>query len=152
MGSCEDLKRRVAALATVRAGELPETMRRHLAGCQACSALLNRERLVWGLVTAATEGVEPAAGFAEKVLASLPRDLAPVPAETDLWRPAWGLVPAFAATAAALLLFFIQSSSTLGTSGFLPTEGLSTSEELVLENPAPDLDLVLAAVLGQGEP
>jgi hypothetical protein len=151
MGSCEELKRRFEELATVRPGELPETVRRHLAECPACFALLARERLVRGLLAAA-EGIKPSPDFAEKVLASLPRNLAPMPADADPWRPAWGLVPAFAATAAALLLFFVQSSPTPGTSGFLPTEGLSTSEELVLENPAPDWDLVLAAVLGQSEP
>jgi anti-sigma factor RsiW len=152
MGSCEELKRRIEDLAAVRPGELPETVRRHLAECPACFALLARERLVQGLVTAAADGIEPAPDFAEKVLASLPRHLAPVPAETDPWRPAWGLVPAFAATAAALLLFFVQSSSTPGVSGFLPTDGLTNSEQLMLENTAPDLDLILETVLGQGEP
>ncbi|HSB79612.1 MAG TPA: hypothetical protein VLM91_12555 [Candidatus Methylomirabilis sp.] len=151
MGSCGELKQRLEELATVRAGELPETVRLHLAGCPACSALLARERLVRGLVSAATEGVEPPAGFAEKVLASLPRNQAPAPAETDLWRPAWGLVPAFAATAAVFLFLFFQSSPAPSPSGFLPTESLSTSERLVLESPAPDLDLILAAVFDQGE-
>ncbi len=152
MRSCGDLKRRVEELARVREGDLPETVRRHLAGCPACSALLNRERLVWGLVTAATEDMEPPAGFAEKVVASLPRDRAPVSADTDLWRPAWGLVPAFAATTAALLLLFVQTNSAPGPSGFLPTESLSSSEQLVLENHAFDSDMVLAAVFEQDEP
>ena len=152
MESCEELKRQIEELSAVHPGELPETVRRHLAECPACFTLLARERLVRGLVTAAAVGVEPSPDFAEKVLASLPRHLAPVPAEADPWRPAWGLVPAFAATAAALLLFLVQSGSTPGTSGFLPTDGLSTSEQLVLETSAPDLDLILEAVLGQGEP
>jgi hypothetical protein len=152
MALCGDLKRQVVELARVRAGELPETVRRHLAGCPACSALLNRERLVLGLVTAATQGTEPPAGFAEKVLASLPHDLAPMPASSDLWRPAWGLVPFFAATTAALLLLFVQTNSAPGPSGFLPTESLSASEQLVLENHAPDSDLVLAAVFELDEP
>ncbi|HYL79411.1 MAG TPA: hypothetical protein VEU07_01280 [Candidatus Acidoferrum sp.] len=151
MGSCKELKRRIEELVTVRPGELPGTVRRLLAECPACFALLARERLVRGLLTAA-EGISPSPDFAEKVLAFLPRNLTPMPADTDPWRPAWGLVPAFAVTAAAVLLFFVQSSSTPGTSGFLPTEGLSTSEELVLEGSAPDLDLILAAVLGQSEP
>jgi hypothetical protein len=153
MALCEDLKRQVVELARVRAGELPETVRQHLAGCPACSALLNRERLVFGLVTAAGRDLEPPAGFADKVLASLPRDLAPgAHNNTDLWRPAWGLVPFFAATTAALLLFFVQTNSAPGPSGFLPTEGLSTGEQLVLGSHAPDSDLVLAAVFELDEP
>ncbi|HSB71488.1 MAG TPA: hypothetical protein VLT62_19340 [Candidatus Methylomirabilis sp.] len=151
MRSCADLRQRVGELATLRAGELPELVRRHLAGCPPCSALLARERLVRGLLTAGVEGCEPPPGFAEKVLASLPRAVAPWRPEADLWRPAWGLVPAFAATAAALLIL-VQSSAIPDPMGLLPTETLTAGESFVLESPPQGLDLVLTAVLDRDEP
>ena len=151
MESCEGLRKRLGELATARAEELPVAVTRHLAECSACSALLARERLVQGLVRAATEGIEPPAGFAEKVLASLQPALERSPAEADLWRPAWGLVPAFAATAAALLLLF-QTSADTDTTSLLPTGALSVGESLLLESPTPGLDLILTAVLDRGEP
>lgn len=151
MRSCTDLRQRVGELATLRAGELPEVVRRHLAGCQPCSAILARERLVRGLLTAATEGVEPSAGFAERVLTALPRRVPATRPEAELWRPAWGLVPAFAATAAALLIL-LESGGVPDATGLLPTETLTAGESLVLESPLQGLDMVLSAVLDRDEP
>lgn len=107
-------------------------------------------RLSRALVAAAAEGLEPPAGFAERVLAALPpAGPARGRAEADPWRPAWGLVPAFAAMAAALLILF-QSSVTPVVGGLLPVEDLSPGERLVMEARPPDTDLVLAAVLEGG--
>jgi hypothetical protein len=150
METCKDLKRRATEMAATRPEDLPEAMTRHLTGCPACTRVLAQERLARGLLTMAAKGPEPPAGFAETVLSALSRLPVPLRLETELWRPAWGLVPAFAATVAALLFLF-QTSSAPGPSGFLPTESFSAGEQLVLESPAPNLDLVLAAVLEQGE-
>lgn len=150
MRLCEDLRQRVGELATLRAGELPEVVRRHLAGCPPCSALLARERLVRGLLTAGIEGVEPPPGFAEKVLAALPRSVPASRPEAELWRPAWGLVPAFAATAAALLII-LESSAVPDPMGLLPTETFTAGESFVLESPPQGLDPILTAVLDRDE-
>jgi hypothetical protein len=106
-----------------------------------------------GLAAAAAEGPEPPAGFAEGVLAAVPaaRPLRGW-AQADPWRPAWGLVPAFAAMAAALLILFqFQSGATPIAGGLLPVEGLSAGERLVMEGRPPDPDLVLAAVMEGGD-
>jgi len=66
--------------------------------------------------------------------------------EPDVWRPAWGLLPTFAAAVVALFIVY-ETSETAGPNGFFPTEGLSAGEHLVLDTSAPDVDAVLAAVL-----
>jgi hypothetical protein len=70
--------------------------------------------------------------------------------ESAVWRPAWGLLPVFAATAAALLILF-QASAPPVAAGLVPTANLSLGERLVLEERAPDPDLVLAAVMEEAE-
>lgn len=151
MGRCEGVSRHVADLVGMSLGEIPAEVIQHLAGCPACARAVVAARLTRGLVAAATEGPEPPAGFAEKVLAALPNASQPSVAVEDLWRPAWGLVPAFAAAAVALLLL-VQASTAPGPGGLLQTEGLSASERLVLDAPAPNLDMILAAVLERSEP
>ncbi len=146
MGPCEEIKRNVAALAALRSEDLPAGIGGHLAGCPACAQALAAARLGRGLLMAAAEGAKPPADFAERVLAALPAGPAPRRADVDLWRPAWGLVPAFAATAAALLILFQATAAPISL-GLVPTEGLSTGERLVLEARPLDPDLVLAAVM-----
>ena len=147
MKSCEPIRRNVTDLAAVPPGQLPPWVREHLRSCPNCLRTLESARLSRGLVAAAAEGPEPPAGFAERVLAALPpAGQAPGRAEADPWRPAWGLVPAFAAMAAALLILF-QSSAAPVSGGLLPVEGLSAGERLAMGTRPPDPDLVLAAVL-----
>lgn len=148
MRSCEEIRTRVTELAAVRPDELPRRVREHVAGCPACGRALAAARLARGLVAAA-EGPEPPSGFGARVLAALPAGPARRHADEDLWAPAWGLVPAFAATAAALLILF-QASAVSSPVGLVPAEGLSAGERLVLEAGAPDPDLVLAAVMEGG--
>jgi len=100
-------------------------------------------------MAAAAEAPEPPAGFAERVTAALPARSPRGRISPDLWRPAWGLVPAFAATAVALLILFHTGSVPIAF-GLLPLEGLSPSEHLVLETSALDPDSVLTAVLEGG--
>jgi len=151
METCERLRKRVADLAKTAPGDLPADSGRHLAECPACARVVAAARLAKGLVVVAADGPKPPPGFAERVLAALPLAAQPSDAEADLWRPAWGLVPAFAATAVALLLLF-QASTAPGPAGLLPTEPLSASEQLVLDASTPNLDMILAAVLERGEP
>lgn len=146
MGSCKLVRQHMAGLAVGPPGDLPPWVRDHLAACPSCARALESARLSRGLVAGAVEGSEPPPDFPERVLAALPAGPAPVGAEADPWRPAWGLVPAFAAMAAALLILF-QSSAAPVSGGLLPMEGLSAGERLVMATRPPDPDLVLAAVM-----
>jgi len=147
MKPCKAIRRTAIDLAAIPPAQLPPWVREHLTSCPNCLRALEGARLSLGLAAAAAEGPEPPAGFAEGVLAALPAG-GPLwgRAQADPWRPAWGLVPAFAAMAAALLILF-QSSATPMAGGLLPVEGLSAGERLVMEGHPPDPDLVLAAVM-----
>lgn len=149
MESCESIRGHMADLAGTPPGRLPPWAREHLASCPGCARALESTRLSRGLVAAAAGHAEPPAGFPERVVAALPAPPARGWSEAELWRPAWGLVPVFAATAAALLLLF-QSSPAPAPGGLLPAENLSAGERLVLEGRPPDPDLVLAAVMEGG--
>ncbi len=152
MTSCKDVRRRLVGLSGLRSETIPEPIRNHLLRCPNCADELALLRLERGILTAATDGPAPPAGFAREVQSALSRRSS-VRSTADLWRPAWGLVPAFAATAVALLLM-LQVTPTVSTqAGLFPTEGLSAGEELVLgASRKPDMDQVLSAVLDQAEP
>ncbi len=152
MISCKDVRRRIAELSSLRPEAIPATIREHLVRCRTCSEELAALRLERGVLVATSEGPMPPPGFARAVQSALSRQ-ASVRLEPDLWRPAWGLVPAFAATA-VLLLFLLQSAPATTTQvGLLLTEGLSPSEQIVLgTSRQPDMDQILTAVLGQSEP
>lgn len=148
MKSCRSIRKHVIGFATVPPGQLPPWLRDHLGACPACSRALEGARLSRRLVAATAEAVEPPAGFPTRVVAVLPARPPGGRAEVDLWRPAWGLVPAFAATAAALLLLFRAAPTPApAPAGLVPAAGLSAGERLVLEARSPDPDRVLAAVM-----
>lgn len=150
MRVCLDINQNIGELAGLPPEELSPRVREHLVGCPACARALEAARLTRGLMAATASGPEPLADFARRVAAAAPAGPPPFPAEApDLWRPAWGLLPAFAATAAALLILF-QASPAPVPGGLLPAENLSAGERLVLDAPPPDPDLVLAAVLEGG--
>ncbi len=149
MRSCKPIRKNLTDLAAVPPGQLPPWVREHLTSCPNCLRTLESARLSRGLVAAAAGGPEPPADFAERVLAALPTGPPPLRAHEDLWRPAWGLVPAFAATAAALLILF-QATAAPVVPGLVPAEGLSAGERLLLVAGPPDPDLVLAAVMEGG--
>jgi hypothetical protein len=68
-----------------------------------------------------------------------------------MWRLGWGLVPAFAATVALLMILYqYQAAAIAGPVGLLTLEGLSTGERIVLEATPPEPDLVLTAVMEGG--
>ena len=152
MGACEDLGKKMDELAVLDAAAMPAWAMDHLASCPTCARLLMRTRLARSLLATANEGQEPPADFAQRVLAALPASRLAWAADPDLWRLGWRLVPAFAATAAMLLILFqfeagVGSMSVGPAPGLVPEEGLSASERLVLGGAPPDLDLVLAAVM-----
>jgi hypothetical protein len=151
MSSCADIRSRMDELAAYPAAELPAYARAHVAGCRACARDLAAARLTRGLLSVTAEGAESPVDFSRRVLAALPTEPTPPPAETDLWRLAWGLVPAFTATAVALLILYSQDSDGPSPVGLLPTEGITASEQLVLQASPPDLDLVLTAVMEGGK-
>jgi|GEM_PF-696887 len=156
MGPCEDLGKTLDELAALDAASLPSWAVDHLASCLTCTHALMRARLARGLLATANEGPEPPADFARRVLAALPASRPARVADQEFWRLSWRLVPAFAATAALLLILF-QFEGGVGsvsvglapelTPGVAPEEGLSASERLVLGGAPPDLDQVLAAVM-----
>jgi len=147
MTTCANIKRSADKLAGLSPGTLPPGVRDHLAACPGCACALAAARLARGLLAVAADGPEPAEGFVARVRAALPAPGAARHAAEDPWRPAWGLVPAFAVTAAALLLLFQASVAPPGPAGLVPAESLSAGERLVLDARQPDADLLLAAVM-----
>lgn len=160
MGSCEDFGKKMDELAALDAAAMPAWAMEHLAGCPACTRSLMRIRVTRGLLAIAKDGPEPPTDFAQRVLAALPATRLQGATDPELWRLGWRLVPAFAATAALMLVLF-QFEAPIGSppaslapsvaSGLalslVADEGLSASERLVLGTAQPDLDLVLAAVM-----
>jgi hypothetical protein len=156
MAACEDLGKRMNELAALEPTAIPTWAMDHLASCPSCTRTLQGIRVSRGLLATAKDGQEPPADFARRVLAVLPASRPAGGAEPELWRLSWRLVPAFAATAAMLLILF-QFEAGLGSMlagvapglapGLAPVEALSASEDLVLGGAAPDLDLVLTAVM-----
>jgi anti-sigma factor RsiW len=149
MESCNEVIQRIGELAAVPLAEIPARVGEHLQGCPACTRALAAARLARGLLAAAADAPEPPAGFADRVLAALPGPTSWRP-DTDLWRLGWGLVPAFAATAALFLILYL-GSAVPGPAGVVPVEGLSSGERLVLETSPPEPDVILAAVMEGGE-
>lgn len=150
MRSCGEVEKRIAELAALRATEVPAEIREHLAGCPACTRALAAARLSRGLLAVAADAPEPTAEFADRVLATLP-ETRPSRPETELWRLGWGLVPAFAATVALLVILYQFQDSTLpGPIGLVSVEELSAGERIVLEATPPEPDLVLTAVMEGG--
>ena len=151
MNSCDAVGKRIAELVRVSQVEIPDWVRDHVTACRECRGRLAAARLVRVVVESGAEEVEPPAGFAHRVAVSVFRQAATPRTEAELWRPAWGLVPAFGAVVVALLIVF-QGSLTPEPTGMFMTEGLSTGEHLVLGSSAPNLDMVLSAVLeGDGK-
>lgn len=151
MRACKEVEKRVTELAAFPATEMPAGIREHLAGCPSCARALAAARLGRGLLAAATDAPEPPAEFADRVLAVLP-ERRPLRSETEVWRLGWGLVPAFAATVALLVILHeFQESGVPGPIGLVSLEGLSAGEQIVLEATPPEPDMVLTAVMEGGE-
>jgi hypothetical protein len=151
MNTCRQVGKRMRDLAPLPAAELPAAIQRHLAECPACRRALAGIRLARGMVAAVAEAAEPPSDFADRVLRALPTGHCPVSMPPDLWRPAWSLVPIFAALVAGLVLLSPPGRDA-DVSGLWSTEYLSMSEHLVLGSAASSPDLVLAAVLEDDRP
>jgi hypothetical protein len=146
MKTCSAIERDRNQLAAVPPQELPGWVRDHLTTCRTCQRRLAAARLAGGMIAARAGDMTPSEGFAERVTHALTRRPSPEVSNGDLWKPAWGLVPAF--TAAVITLFVLyQTSSVPGPTGFFSTDSLSAGEQLVLGSDAPETDTVLAAVL-----
>ncbi len=146
MSTCRQVSKRMHDLASQPPAQLPAEIQRHLAVCPACRRALAVARVTQGLVAAVAKAPEPPPKFVDHVLGALPVDHLPVSRALDPWRPAWGLVPVFAALVAGLFLLY-QPGLDPGVPGLLPIEDLSMSEQLVFDFAAPQPDPVLAAVL-----
>jgi hypothetical protein len=146
MNTCRAIKRDLARLAPLGAGELPARVGEHLAACRVCRRRLEAARLARYATRVPVEAAPPPPDFSLRVAAALASTGAAARPEADPWRPAWGLIPAFAAMLAGLFILY-QVSEAPESTGFLPMENLSAGEHLVLGASAPGLDLVLAAVM-----
>jgi hypothetical protein len=146
MKPCSAIERDRNELAAVPTRELPGWVRDHLTTCRTCQRRLAATRLARGLITASVRDVSRSEGFAERVTNVLTRLPPREVSDGDVWRPAWGLVPAFTAAVIALFVLY-QTSAVPGPTGFFATDSLSEGESLVLGSDAPETDAVLAAVL-----
>jgi hypothetical protein len=112
-----------------RPTDMPEAVRNHVAACAACNRRLATARLARGLIVGGMEAISPPHGFADRVRTALVTRRPTTRADADVWRPAWGLMPAFAAAVAALFIVY-------QTSEFCPTafvdRGVRRGEYLVL--------------------
>jgi hypothetical protein len=149
MTTCDAVGRDIGKLAALAAAALPDAIRGHVADCPTCQRRLAAARLACRLVAEAVEDVRPPDGFADRVRTAVAARSRTPRAEAEIWRTAWGLVPAFAAAVAALLIVY-QATEGPGTNGFLGMEGLSAGEYLVLGSAGPEMDAILGAVLEGG--
>jgi hypothetical protein len=149
MNTCKVVTRDMEKLAGLPAADLPEAVRNHLAACPACDRRVATARLTRGLIAVGTEAISPPFGFADRVRTALATRKVGSRADADLWRPAWGLMPTFAAAVAALFIVY-QTSEISGPTGFLSSEGLSVGEYLVFGSPGPEMDDIVTAVLEGG--
>jgi anti-sigma factor RsiW len=149
MNMCKVVRRDMEKLAGLRPVDLPEAVGNHLATCPACDRRMATARLTRGLIAVGTEAISPPLGFADRVRTALATRKVGSRTDADIWRPAWGLMPAFAAAVAALVIVY-QTSEIPGPTGFLSSEGLSVGEYLVLGSPGPEMDDIVTAVLEGG--
>ncbi len=151
MISCREIEKRMTELASAPAAGIPAGIREHLLGCPTCDMKLAVARLSRGMLSAAADAPEPPVGFADRVLTALAAHQRPSRPEAEMWGLGWRLMPVFAATVGVLLMLFeFQATTVSGPVGLLPTEGLSTSESIVLAGSPPDPDEVLTAVMEGG--
>jgi hypothetical protein len=149
MTTCDAVERDIGKLAALAAADLPEAIRGHVGGCPTCHRRLAAARVAFRLVAESVEDVRPPDGFADRVrtvLAARPRTPR---AEAEMWRTAWGLVPAFAAAVVALFIVY-QTTDGPAANGFPGMEELSAGEQLVLGSAGPEMDAILTAVLEGG--
>jgi hypothetical protein len=151
MTTCRAVGRHLADWAALPPEEIPDWARNHLATCRECGRRLAAARLARVVVMACGEGAAPPPGFADRVVAAVFRGPVPRRTETELWRPAWGLMPAFGAVVVTLLMLFQFGLTPPEPTALFSPEGFSAGERLVLGSSAPETDLVLAAVFEESE-
>ncbi len=145
---CRQVSEQISQLAARPVSGVPEGIREHLASCVRCSRALATERTTRGLLRSLVEPpAEAPVGFATRVLAGI--RVAEARQQVDAWRSAWGLLPTFAAAAAALVIVYGGMSPGTMT-GLLPTEDLTAGERLVLQEPASSPDQVLSVIMEDG--
>ncbi len=146
MATCREIRKQVEALATL--AELPSWVRDHLAGCPPCAEVVAAARLASGLLRASPVVPVPSPGFAERVETRLAAGPKPSVDIGDLWRPAWGLVPTFAAILAALVVLQ-QGADMPEPAGLFPAENATLAEQLLLTPGYLNPDSILQAVMGE---
>ena len=144
MATCREIRKQVEALATL--AEPPSSVRDHLAGCPPCAETLAAARLASGLLQASPVVLVPSPSFADRVEARLAAGPESPTDSGELWRPAWGLVPTFAAILAALLVLQ-QGAGSPEPAGLLPTENATLAEQLLLAPGDLNPDVILQAVM-----
>lgn len=150
MKPCDAVRKNLNELAAMFPAEVPVWAREHAASCRRCSRRLAAARLVRAAIQSSAAETEPPAGFAARVAEAVFRRPVPRRTEAELWRPAWGLVPAFGAVVLALFIVF-QGNPAPEPTGLFSIESLSSGERLVLAGSSvPDADTVLAALFEGG--
>jgi anti-sigma factor RsiW len=145
---CKQVFGQISQLAALPVSGIPEEVREHLVRCARCSRAVATERATRGVVRSLAEPVaEPPSGFAARVLGRLRIEQARQ--QIDAWRPARGLLPAFAAAAVALVIVY-GGMSPWTMSGLLPMDDLTAGERLALQEPVSGPDQVLAAIMEDG--
>jgi hypothetical protein len=145
MTRCANIIESLADLAARTPADMPGWAASHLAECSACTRRLQAERLTGALLRSLADPIAPPPDFAARVAARL-RPSAARRTETDLWRPAWKLMPAFGALVVALFVVY-QSTVFSEPIGFLPTDSLTAGEHLALGSATPETDDVLSVIL-----
>ncbi len=144
MGTCREIRKQIETLAPM--AEVPSWVREHLADCRPCAEGLAAARLASGLLRTAPVVLVPSPGFADRVAARLAAGLEPSPDAGELWRPAWGLMPTFAAILVALVVLQ-EGAANPEPAGLLPTENATLAEQLLLMPGEMSPDVFLQAVM-----
>ena len=144
MATCREIRKQAETLATL--AESPSWVRDHLSDCPSCAEALAAVRLASGLLRASPVVLAPSPGFAERTVARLARNSKPSTDAGELWRPAWGLVPTFAAILAALVVLQ-QGAEGPEPVDLLPTDNATLAEQLLLVPGDLNTDSILQAVM-----
>ncbi len=145
MTRCKNVTDALEDLAARAPAEMPTWAADHLDTCVACARRLQAERLARALIRSVAEPAAPPRNFSAGVMARL-RPAVVRQADTELWRPAWKLMPAFGALVVASLVLYETSLFSEPISLF-PTDSLTAGEHLALGSAAPETDDVLSAIL-----
>jgi hypothetical protein len=136
MNTCGHVNTQMHDLASRPPARLPAEIAGHLDVYPACRRALAVARVTRGLLAVLPEVPESPPVFVDRVPGALPVVHLAAPVPVDLWRPAWGLFPAFTSLVLGIFQLY-QAVPPPDVPGLLPTDDLSASERLVLGPSAP---------------